>query len=157
MNLRARLACHAARPPGRAMLDALILGYSNWFTSASSDTAVHGCSVSYKRFGLTHSRHSNDKILSNLTRRKKSGRLQDGIDRYHPISEHGEFTIARCWRESSAGRRGSTRMVQSMGGTVVDSRYWRIFLAAPTDIWVSIDTFLQSIHLRASDVIVPTL
>src|SRR5580658_6530763 len=134
MNLRARLACHAARPPGRAMLDALILGYSNWFTSASSDIADHGWSVSHKRLGLTHGRHSNDETMSNLTRRRKAGRLQDGLDRYLPISGHCECTVTRCWRESSGRRRGPTRMVQSVGVTVVDSRYWRIFLAAPTDI-----------------------
>src|SRR5580658_1926168 len=78
-------------------------------------------SVSYKRLGLTHGRHSNDEPVSNLTRRRKAGRLQDGIDRYLPISGHGKCTVTRCWRESSAHSRGPTRMVQSVGVTVVAS------------------------------------
>jgi hypothetical protein len=68
--------------------------------------APRNWSVSYKRLGLTHGRHSNDETVSNLTRRRKAGRLQDGIDRYLPISGHGECTVTRCWRESSAHRRG---------------------------------------------------
>src|SRR5271154_2770270 len=95
-------------------------------------------SVSYGRFGLTHGRHSNDETVSNLTRRRKAGRLQDGIDRYLPISGHGECTVTRCWRESSAHRRGPTRMVQSV----------RAALVAPAD--TSIDTILQSIPRLAS-------
>src|SRR5271163_1842393 len=78
-------------------------------------------SVSYKRFGLTHGRNSNDETVSNLTRRRKAGRLQEGIDRYLPVSGHGECTVTRCWRESSTHRRGPTRMVQSVGVTVVAS------------------------------------
>ena len=44
--------------------------------------------------------------MSNLTRRRKAGRLQDGIDRYLPISGHGECTVTRRWRESSAHAEG---------------------------------------------------
>ena len=59
--------------------------------------------------------------MSNLTRRRKAGRLQDGIDRYLPIRGHGECTVTKCWRESSAHRRAQTRMVQSVRVTVVAS------------------------------------
>src|SRR5580658_10964267 len=40
--------------------------------------------------GRTRPRPSPDETVSNLTRRRKAGRLQDGIDRYVPISAHGE-------------------------------------------------------------------
>jgi Protein of unknown function (DUF1223) len=33
--------------------------------------------------------------VSNLTRRRKAGRLQDGIDRYLPIGAHPECTVTR--------------------------------------------------------------
>ena len=107
-------------------MDGRTLGTGTKALSAETVRAVFmqtliSIGVSYKRLGLTHGRHSNDEPVSNLTRRRKAGRLQDGIDRYLPISGHGEGTVTGCWRESSAHRRGPTRMVQSVEVTVIAS------------------------------------
>jgi hypothetical protein len=63
--------------------------------------------VWYKGSGLTHGIHSNDETVCNLTRHRKANRLQDGIDRYLPISGHGFHQIVcrakaiAAWRTAS--------------------------------------------------------
>jgi len=108
----------------------------NWdeSTECRNKSGVHAntplnWSVSYKRFGLTHRRHSNHETVSNLTRRRKAGRLQDGIDRYLPISGHVECTVTRCWRESSAHPEAARRTLRGKPGAgrgSINSARWRL-------------------------------